>query len=337
MRGILFIMIECIFTIDYEIFGSGEGSLRELVYEPTERLREIFSKSQARFVTFVEAAEIEMIEAQGSDPAIDLVKRQIRDLYNDGFEIGLHLHPQWYNARHENGRWKLDYDDYNLCTLPGERIAQIINRAITYLRRVLGKPDYAPFSFRAGNWLFQPTQPAAGILAECGVRVDSSVFKGGMRHQHGLDYRKALKNGLYWKFAERVDVPAKEGIMLEIPIYTQMVPFWQMLTTKRMGMERKGTATDQSGSRQLMRIMDFLRFRHPLKLDFCRMTINELSEMLGIALQEDRNDPATFKPIVAIGHTKELVDFETVDAFMFYLQQVNVSVSTFEGAYKKCA
>ena len=111
-------MIECIFTIDYEIFGSGEGSLRELVYEPTERLKAIFNKSQARFVTFVEAAEIEMIEAKGTDPAIDLVKRQIRDLYSEGFEIGLHLHPQWYNARYENGRWQLDYSEYNLCTLP---------------------------------------------------------------------------------------------------------------------------------------------------------------------------------------------------------------------------
>ena len=27
-------MIECIFTIDYEIYGNGEGSLQQLVYEP---------------------------------------------------------------------------------------------------------------------------------------------------------------------------------------------------------------------------------------------------------------------------------------------------------------
>jgi len=30
-------MIDCIFTIDYEIYGNGEGSLRELVYEPTQK------------------------------------------------------------------------------------------------------------------------------------------------------------------------------------------------------------------------------------------------------------------------------------------------------------
>ena len=32
-------MIECIFTIDYEIYGNGEGSLKELVFEPASVLK----------------------------------------------------------------------------------------------------------------------------------------------------------------------------------------------------------------------------------------------------------------------------------------------------------
>jgi hypothetical protein len=35
-------MIECIFTIDYEIYGNGEGSLVELLHEPAEKLRTLF-------------------------------------------------------------------------------------------------------------------------------------------------------------------------------------------------------------------------------------------------------------------------------------------------------
>ena len=35
-------MIECIFTLNYEIYGNGAGSLKELVHDPAERLREIF-------------------------------------------------------------------------------------------------------------------------------------------------------------------------------------------------------------------------------------------------------------------------------------------------------
>jgi hypothetical protein len=329
-------MIECIFTIDYEIYGNGEGSLRELVYEPADKLKELFQKRNVQFVAFVEAAELEMIEAKGTDPAIDLVKNQIRDFYREGFELGLHLHPQWYNARRENGGWKLDYSEYNLCTLPRERITQIVDRSIGYFREILGIVDFTPFSFRAGNWLFQPTKTAAKVLSERGIKVDSSVFKGGLQHQHKLDYCPAMKNGYYWKFIDNVNVPAPQGLMLELPIHTQMVPPWQMVTSKRVSLQQKVSSTSQSRKSKLYRLMDFLRFSQPLKLDFCRMTIDELICMMDNLIKEDQKNPSKFKPIVAIGHTKDLFDFETVNAFLSYLGKKGIPVSTFKDVYSKC-
>jgi hypothetical protein len=327
-------MIECIFTIDYEIYGNGEGSLRELVSEPAERLAAIFREHEKKFVAFVEAAELEVIGAGGTDPAIEHVKAQIRDFHREGFEIGLHLHPQWYNAKRQNGRWQLDHEEYNLCTLPQARIAEIVDRAIAWLRRVTGAADYAPLAFRAGNWLFQPAQPAAGILADRGVKVDSSVFKGGMRHEHGLDYSRALRNGYYWTFSDAADVPDQKGSLTELPIYTRMVPFWRLLNSKRIGMEQKGSS-GQTGRQRLYRLMDLLRFAHPLKLDFCRMTIDDLTGMMEEELREDRKDPSVFRPIAAIGHTKELIDFETVERFLLYLENRGVKVSTFQEIYSK--
>jgi hypothetical protein len=35
-------MIECIFTIEYEICGNGESPLVELLYEPAEKLGTLF-------------------------------------------------------------------------------------------------------------------------------------------------------------------------------------------------------------------------------------------------------------------------------------------------------
>ena len=51
-------MIKLIFTLDYEIFGNGEGSLKELVYEPTQNLINLFNEYNYNFVNFVEAAEL---------------------------------------------------------------------------------------------------------------------------------------------------------------------------------------------------------------------------------------------------------------------------------------
>lgn len=328
-------MIEVIFTLDYEIYGSGEGSLKELVYEPAEKLKAVFTKWKANFVVFIEVAELEIIEASGSDQAIDLIKQQIRDFQKDGFELGLHIHPQWYNACHKDAHWQLDYGEYNLCRLPPDRIDQIIDRSIAYFRKVLGAPSYSPVSFRAGNWLLQPTGTMASALARHGIKIDSSVYKGGLQHQHDLDYRKSGKNGYYWAFSEDVNVPNPHGILIEIPTFTKMVPVWKMFTAKRVGLQQKGSSRAPYRQRRLTRLRDFLRFRHPMKLDYCRLTASEMIRMFDQEMEKDRKDPALFRPLVAIGHTKDLIDLETVDSFLSYLRGNGIPISTFRNVHGK--
>jgi len=329
-------MVACIFTIDYEIYGNGEGSLRELVYEPARRLKDLFDEAGAKLVVFVEAAELLKIEAAGTDPAIADVRRQVRDFYEDGHEIALHIHPQWWNARRHNGSWTLAYAEYNLCTLPQERIRQIVAGSISYLRSVLDAPHFSPCSFRAGNWLLQPTGPAAAVLVEHGLRLDSSVFKGGRQHKHRLDYRPATRNGHYWRFQYDVNQPDPKGALLELPIHTRMVPFWKMATKKRLGLQQKGSSGPNGVENCFFRFLDLARLRHPLKFDFCRMTLDELTSMLDSALLEDQKTPHTYKPMVAIGHTKDLVDFDTVRDFLALLVRRGVPVTTLEKAYHRC-
>lgn len=328
-------MIECIFTLDYEIFGDGTGSLHELVFEPARGLATVFRKHNARFVAFVEAVELEKIEAFGTDPAIDKVQSQIREFYNDGFEIGLHLHPQWANARHMNGSWVLDYEEYNLCVLSRSRIERIVRSALDYLRHVVDDCLFTPISFRAGNWLFQPTKEAANVLWEEGLRIDSSVFKGGYQHQHHLDYRPALKNPLFWRFTDDVNQPDPVGRWLEIPIHSQMVPIWQMRTSTRMKQTRSIGLSRGSVGQKISRIRDFVRFRYPLKFDFCRMTFEEMSSMLLEAIREDESRPDEYRPLVAIGHTKDPLDLDCVDRFLTFLAERDINVTTFSRAYSK--
>jgi hypothetical protein len=328
-------MIECIFTLDYEIYGNGMGALTDLVYEPARQLVEIFRKWDARFVAFVEAAEFEKIRACGTDPGIGLVEQQIRGFYQDGFEVALHLHPQWSKARHEHGRWLLDYSEYNLCTLPRARINEIVESSIGYLRRVVGQPRFTPLSFRAGNWLFQPTRTAASVLSEHGIKIDTSVFKGGVLHNHRLDYRPALKNGYYWTFDGDVNQPDANGSWIEVPIYTEMVPLWKMSTSKRVGLNGGFGMAGGSFKQKKNRLLDLLRVRYPLKFDFCRMTLEELTSMMNRAIGEDKAEPAVYRPLVAIGHTKDLADPHTVDAFLAFLRGKKIAVATFESIYPR--
>ena len=329
-------MIECVFTLDYEIYGSGDGSLADLVCGPADALSTIFREADSRFVVFAETAELEMIEAAGSDADIDAVTHQLRSLHADGFEMGLHLHPWWYNARRENGRWTLDYSEYNMCALPAPRIAQMIDRSLAFLRRTLNVADFTPLSFRAGHLLFQPAAAAAAVLASRGIRLDSSVYKGGVWHQHGLDYRRAMANGSFWCFGADANVPDSEGSLLEIPIHTQMAPSWALLTPKRMLLERKAAAAANSRGRLVSRLREAARVWRPMKFDYCALTREEMKGMIDRVLLDDRTDPSTYRPLVAIGHTKDLFDDEAVRFLLDYLRKHEIPVRTFAEVYDRC-
>jgi hypothetical protein len=295
----------------------------------------LFLEHGVRFVAFVEVAELQRIEEHATDPAIGLVRRQIRELFEDGFEIGLHLHPQWCNARYEQDRWVLDFREYNLCTLARPRIEKIVDGSLEHLRRLVGAPGFTPLSFRAGNWLFQPTQPAASVLAERGFRIDSSLFKGGLLHSHRLDYRASLANGPYWRFGADVNTPDAQGALIELPTFVRMVPFWRMVTAKRMRFRNPA----MSGGRHLLqkfnRARDLLRPRYPLKLDFCRMTLNEMTSTMDEVRSAGRRAPGLVEPVVAIGHTKDLVDYQAIADFLVYLKTNDIPVSTFADVYPR--
>jgi hypothetical protein len=192
----------------------------------------------------------------------------------------------------------------------------------------LNDADYTPLSFRAGNWLFQPTQPAAKILNSRGIKIDSSVFKGGLQHQNNLDYRPAIKNGFFWNFQDDVNSPVESGEIMEIPIYSEMVPPWRMATKKRLGLQQRAATGKRTFKDKIDRVLDLARPFQPLKLDFCRMTIEELTGMMDKIIQDDTKDPILPKPVVAIGHTKDLVDFKTVDAFLSHLAHKQIKIST---------
>jgi hypothetical protein len=328
-------MVEIIFTLDYEIYGNGRGSLRELVIEPTEQLAAIFKQHAAPLVIFAEAVEFDKIEHAQSDPSSSDVCRQLRHLRTAGHEIALHLHPWWANARFEQGLWHLDWSERNICALPQQRIEAIVAGAIGYLRAALNDPGYVPHSFRGGLWLMQPTENMARVLSRHGIRADSSVFKGGRTRALGLDYRPALQNDSHWRFSTDVNVPDASGSLLEVPIHTEMVPFWEMLGRKRLQVQKK-VPVASNGSPLPARWRDFLRLRYPRKLDFCRMTAPEMRAVMERILHETRPRQSKLTPVVAIGHSKDLVDFDAIRQFLAFLRDNSIAVTTFARLLADC-
>ena len=173
----------------------------------------------------------------------------------------------------------------------------------------------------------QPTPVIAQVLTRHGLEVDSSLFKGGRVRGLGLDYRPAMANGNSWRFSNDVNVPDPNGTLLEIPIHTQMVPFWRMLGGKRLKLHGKTRKTSE-GSPLRRDWRDFLRLRYPRRLDFCRMTFAEMRGAITGVLEEERGWKER-SLLVAIGHSKDFVDPDAVKTFLAFLQERGVAVTTF--------
>jgi len=327
-------MTECVFTLDYEIYGSGQGSLRDLVLDPTWRLAEVFQEFGGAFVVFAEALEFAKMEEAQSDPDVASVRAQLRELREMGHEIALHLHPWWANAKYDDGTWHLDWNERKIGTLQPERVNAIVAAGLHYLRQALNDSAFTPLSFRAGQWAIQPTPVIAKVLALHGIRLDSSVFKGGRIHDLGLDYRPALANDGFWRFGNDVNVPDPHGSLWEIPIHTEMVPFWKMLQRKRLKLQSKTRSASQ-GTPLPHDWRDFLRFRYPRKLDFCRMSFEEMRRAMEGVLEQQQDQRGTHDIVVAIGHSKDFVDSDAVRRFLSFLQERSVRVTTFSRLFSQ--
>jgi len=334
-------MIDAIFTIDYELFGDGSGDLYQHMLEPTKELKRIFDLHNSKLVFFVEAAELLKISNTNNDEKIYEIEKQINQLYNQKYEIDLHIHSQWFNAKLINGNWALDYSEYNLSELTKDKIDIYIKECITYLQKIVNNGNYIPTAYRAGGWLIQPSSLISEVLLENNIKIDSSVFKGGKQYYRGLDFRESLKNPYWWRFDDDINKPSKNGRLVQIPIYSRMVPIWKMYTSKRkkiiysQNIIKNKSNYSKGVIEKACSLLDLMRLYYPKKLDFSKMTSDELIEEFEKIIYKDKVTRDIYKPIVLIGHTKNLEDFDSINLFLDYLKSKNIKIKTFSDILNK--
>ena len=102
-------MIGLALTLDYEIYGDGEGSLSELAIKPTARFLGICDKYNIKATLFVDVAEI--LAMKKYDVFKDDVLRaeqQLISAHKNGHDIQLHIHPWWFDANFVNEKWQFE-------------------------------------------------------------------------------------------------------------------------------------------------------------------------------------------------------------------------------------
>ena len=319
-------------TLDYELFFGESGSVEQSIVNPTERLLSILDKYNAKAVFFVDVGYlIRMNDLADNEPKLKedekKVKEQIKNLVNEGHDIQLHIHSHWEDAIYQDGCWRFPMKHYRLHSYSEQECQSIIKKYKSFLESIIGDEVFA---FRAGGWCIQHFLKLKKAFIDTGIKIDSTVFKGG-RNTHGVHYYN-FKNAPdlpEWSFSDDPCKVDSGGEFKEIPISNYRVSpifFWKLLYFKKFGGKKHRQLGDghalSNGIFQKLRLL-FKRTNTVVSIDGFK------ASYLGKAFKiySNSNIEGNF---VIIGHPKAFSNYslDKLDSFLSKNQEI-IEVKTF--------
>lgn len=256
-------MRQFLLTLDYELYGDGSGDVFCDVIEPTERLISYFDENNIKVTIFVEMVEfLRMKQAwsKGNNMGYDInpyeaVVSQIQKIYSHGHDVQLHIHPQWVDAKYENGKWHVDnknwilglFDRVGDVTL--KSLLQCCKNELEAMVRPID-PNYQCLALRAGGYNVQPSRRLVEAMTAVGLKLDSSVVPGAVQKgtQARYDFSSCNPRLDYWQVNDTLENPAQTNTGLyELPLTSMpLCRFLKLFSRARMKAILKNSSSAKS-------------------------------------------------------------------------------------------
>lgn len=180
---------------DWELLGNSLGNVASHQYLPSLIFMKMAKKLGIKLTFMVDVAQqLEFNKYQNKNANFRLQKNLWDDsvllMKEYGFDVQLHLHPQWLNTSlkgdifYLSNNWNIGKYDY-----PAQK--GLIKNSINYLYELIGKydPDYQVIAYKGGSWGLQPSENLFRILEEEGIKIVMGVRNGMFIPENGVDYR----------------------------------------------------------------------------------------------------------------------------------------------------
>ena len=224
-------MLQVALTFDYEIFfGENYGTIKEILFDPTERLLETLNKYNVKATFFADVLSVYMHEKYGLNSYCEQFIDQIKRMVAAGHDVQLHIHSNWLQSEFVDGKWNFDTQYYRIHTFGFNRdermsVPYIIQWGKTFLETHLQTvdPTYRCVAYRAGGYCVQPHEKLFAVLNENGIFIDSSV--SAMQKAHGInvyDYMDVPEGKTGWWLKNDAPISKQmkkeNGDTYEVPI-----------------------------------------------------------------------------------------------------------------------
>lgn len=180
---------------DWEIGGDGLGDVARMQYLPAAALMNTAAELGITCTFMVDVMQQLVFRAHAARhpelrPQVQLWDEAVRLMKERGFDVQLHVHPQWQTARLVDGLFRVD-GNWNLATWPDAERRSMLERSIAYLHELLREidPSYRVRAYKAGAW---GAQPSGGLLADLkalGVKLVLAPRRGMHLPDVKVDYR----------------------------------------------------------------------------------------------------------------------------------------------------
>jgi len=178
---------------DWELRGDGSGDVIALQYENALKLMELFESLKINMTFNIEVMQQISFERYSSvylsiKKYKEYWKKTISIMLDRGFDVQLHIHPQWFTANYDGEYWRLD-KRWNISDYTEEQIEFFIKNSLDYISENFD--GLKPISFRGGAWGVWPSGVLFPILEKYGIKIDISMVNGLFSNSENmnLDYR----------------------------------------------------------------------------------------------------------------------------------------------------
>lgn len=211
---------------DWEVQGNGLGNVASHQYLPSLFMMKLCKRLNVKMTFMVEVVQ-QLIYNRNINK--DYNFKLQKNLWDDniilmkeyGFDVQLHLHPQWGNPEIKDEFFLLS-KQWNIGMYDKEFKSNLIKEAIDYLENLLRPydPNYKVIAYKAGSWGLQPSGDLFNSLAENGVKIVMGVRKDMKIPNIGLDYTTLEEGALpyYPQFEDINRVSAKKEPIVVLPL-----------------------------------------------------------------------------------------------------------------------
>lgn len=355
-------------TLDYELYGNGQGDVCKQIIEPTNMLLEVCERYNAKITLFFEVVEYwkhreTYLSGQTMGYAVDpakLMEDQIIDAYKRGHDIQLHIHPQWIEAKYANGEWNVNFNLWRLPQVPAEPS----NLSGTSLKKLLKKgkdtveslikpidPNYECTILRAGGLNMYPSTQVLRAMRDIGLSADSSVFPGGFSQTKYAyyDYRMVPYTLPYWStytddiLSTGCNDNDSRGNIYELPVFALPMRRFRKYDIVRLKSKLKNKAavkTTLTQAETRMKNQNRVKYffeKESVAWDYCLFSYRKMKFFLSKAREIHDKSSYDYHPFILIGHSKEFSCPANLTNFLRYVQnkQYNVDFVTLAEVSKK--